>query len=586
MIDAVLKLVPEIYSFTTWKYGQWIPLFFADGERTWSRKGTRQGDALSNIIHSVFDKAIVDPIRRRFGARIVNVAYCDDRYVGLAAKDAAAFFAELRAAMAEHGAVFRPEKCRVHHHPANTTVHTLFEEIPATNFHPDFDFKILGGVVGTNQFVAERVAEVVSEVGVFQKRVAELPNRQHALLLLRGCFASCKVTHLLRTTPPHLIPDSVAKFDHALRGAVGSIFSRSLTTLDFEWFTLPINDSGHGLGTATIQTNAAYLASYSAALNYMRSLSAKWVGLEVESPRLTQQHMALQTDFVSTYRVPMDIATEWKCGSRSYPSQKELTAFVTAEKKKRVRAQLEATSERALAAFTTGCAKGAGQWKLAMPKDPLRTMSSEEFWVATHRAMNWNLFTNRSAVCNDCSKLIDRRGDHCLNCGSYGGWTNRHNLVRDHLAKWARRGNMDVAIEEAGLMPGRLRPGDLGIRSYKDCRHWVFDVKVKNPMAPGLLSDAARNKLAAADSAENDKYDHYRDLLDDAPFKFQPLGFEATGGCSESAQQFIDLVAKRVASVQNRRWQPIQQQIYREISCIIAREGARMVLRRMSFDWG
>ena len=145
---------------------------------------------------------------------------------------------------------------------------------------------------------------------------------------------------------------------------------------------------------------------------------------------------------------------------------------------------------------------------------------------------------------------------------------------------------MDVAIEEAGLMPGRLRPGDLGIRSYKDGRHWVFDVKVKNPMAPGLLSDAARTELAAAVSAEDDKYDHYRDLLDDAPFKFQPLGFEATGGCSHAAQQFIDLVAKRVASVQNRRWQPIQQQIYREISCIIAREGARMVLRRMSFDWG
>ena len=62
VFKAIAKYCPEIYRFTVFKYNDHIPLFMSDGSKILSQSGSKQGDALSNMMYSAFDKYIVDPI--------------------------------------------------------------------------------------------------------------------------------------------------------------------------------------------------------------------------------------------------------------------------------------------------------------------------------------------------------------------------------------------------------------------------------------------------------------------------------------------------------------------------------------------
>ena len=52
--------------------------------------------------------------------------------------------------------------------------------------------------------------------------------------------------------------------------------------------------------------------------------------------------------------------------------------------------------------------------------------------------------------CVDCDELIDAKDHRTLNCGRYGGWTARHDEIRDVLYPWMIRGNIDVVREKKG----------------------------------------------------------------------------------------------------------------------------------------
>ena len=202
MFSAVKKYFPGLYRFTVWKYAKHIPLFLSDETKLMSQAGSKQGDALSNLLYGVFDKAIVDPIRKKHNVDVVNLAFADDRYIAGETENVAAFFRELRVALGAEGAKFRDDKCHVHYHgtnPNSDRLSALFG-VPKESVHAHFNLKVLGSYLGTDEYIQTNVDLAIDRVHSMMTKASDIGDPKCAMLLVKGSFGACRLTHLLRTT--------------------------------------------------------------------------------------------------------------------------------------------------------------------------------------------------------------------------------------------------------------------------------------------------------------------------------------------------------------------------------------------------
>ena len=64
--------------------------------------------------------------------------------------------------------------------------------------------------------------------------------------------------------------------------------------------------------------------------------------------------------------------------------------------------------------------------------------------------------------CIDCGDVIDKCEMHCLHCGQHGGWTRRHNEIRDCLHRWVQKAQVGRVKEKIGsLMENNSKPRDV-----------------------------------------------------------------------------------------------------------------------------
>ncbi len=152
------------------------------------------------MMYAVFDKYIIDPIRIKY-KHLFNLTFCDDRYIAGNTKAVAAFFHESEAALASVGAIYRADKCHIYYHPNNP--YNLTQLFPKqinsdddrNNFHPNFNIKILGSYVGSNEYIKSNVQKQSDAVQKAIESTACLSDTQCANLLLLNCFDSCRVTY-------------------------------------------------------------------------------------------------------------------------------------------------------------------------------------------------------------------------------------------------------------------------------------------------------------------------------------------------------------------------------------------------------
>ena len=423
-----------------------------------------------------------------------------------------------------------------------------------------------------------KVGEKIEELIEMQDKCARIPDAQCAMLILQGSMDVCRVTHLLRSTPPTLISEAISKFDHNLRDVIGRVLAHDLTALEFDRFTLRIRDSGHGVGTCTHTSMPAYLSSYAAARPFIDRISTV-SDIPIDCGWGDSLHEQIQINFVDRYNVPDDVVAEWgfKSIDDEYPDQLTLTEYVHEYRRKEVESRLTTCDEQM--AYKLGCAPKAGAWKRAFPLSKWSSLWTAHYQSACARAYAWDQSSGTDR-CTECYKIMDPKCYHALNCGKNGEWTHRHDAVKKCIHRWARKGNMDVVMEKEGLMVDGGMPGDLYFRSYHLGYDHAFDVTVKSPFRSEWFPQVCRESLWAAKQGEKEKRDKYeKGRIGD--WRFVPLAIEATGGMAKPVRHLVRRVAVNVMNQwKARRYQPIQDMILREISCIVMREGADMVHRK------
>ena len=88
-----------------------------------------------------------------------------------------------------------------------------------------------------------------------------MQHRHEAFTLLRHCSSICKVTHLLRTIPPHQLRKFLYGFDEALRKAFEKLIDQKLSERWWRIVRLPPKYGGFGLRSGVKVAGAQHLMS-------------------------------------------------------------------------------------------------------------------------------------------------------------------------------------------------------------------------------------------------------------------------------------------------------------------------------------
>ena len=229
--------------------------------------------------------------------------------------------------------------------------------------------------------------------------------------------------------------------------------------------------------------------------------------------------------------------------------------------------------------YQAASAPNAGNWIRAIPRSARLRMSPHEYRTACAIRYGWVTF-NEPTECIDCGQLIDELGAHTLHCKYGGESVRRHNQIRDLLYEYMVKGHFIVEKEKPGLFLDGQKPADIYATSMLDRIDYALDITVVSSLRLDLLRQAAHEQLAGAQKGADVKYKKYRQDLHNKPFKFQPIAFEASGGFSVPARMLIKLIASAVAARYGVKPSVMAKKISDEISVIILRSAARMVLRR------
>jgi hypothetical protein len=245
-------------------------------------------------------------------------------------------------------------------------------------------------------------------------------------------------------------------------------------------------------------------------------------------------------------------------------------------------------------------APGSGRWLLRPPTLVGDTVfSSIDFTTAVLQMLGVaSLLGIAGDLCKFCGCIRDGRGIHDRSCTAGGDITVRHNAVRDAIFRFACRGRLQPILERIGLLaePGMLldlrRPADVLIEGALNSQaggpgsspldRLALDVKVINALGPAHIEATAQHPLAAAEAY----HDHAMALQQTATrcaergITYAPLVFTAQGGMASRAEAVLHQIANKVAEAEGITPQAAFAEIADEISCILAKHGARSTRRR------
>eukprot|EP01084_Bolivina_argentea_P291425 500868_1 len=236
-------------------------------------------------------------------------------------------------------------------------------------------------------------------------------------------------------------------------------------------------------------------------------------------------------------------------------------------------------------------AKYAGAWKRAKPIKGTMRFNADQYKTASGISYGWELFDFNydDRYCKDCGEELDLCGTHCINCGTKDGlYTITHNKIRDIYFEKFKRGGFNVEKEKPGLLESGRKPADIYGYEFIHGLDYAFDITLTSPFKKNTLADTIKFIGISAEKAIRMKYKKYKDDIKNVHWKFQPIAFERTGGFSLPAQLLTKRIALQLAAKYNINYHIVLNSIVTEISSILLKEAAQLVIRRKADigpDW-
>ena len=132
--------------------------------------------------------------------------------------------------------------------------------------------RILGAPLGTQEFINGFGEGHVAKASTLLQRILELPQLQHAWLLLYFCLVP-RLNHLLRQVPPRLLQETTHGFDQLIEGGLRELLQAPgpLPQACLRQARLPLREGGLGLRDNSAIAPAAYWSSWADVLPELQS---------------------------------------------------------------------------------------------------------------------------------------------------------------------------------------------------------------------------------------------------------------------------------------------------------------------------
>ena len=417
--------------------------------------------------------------------------------------------------------------------------------------------------------------------------LADLPDAQTALLLLRFCGGFTKVVHASRVTPPDTHLDALRAYDDAVRCCLERLGGFQLSAAAWEQAGLSVRRGGLGLRSAARHCFAAYLASLSAAAGRCQELDPDF--------QPTWASFGQAFDAYNACLEPAD-----RLPSPAPPNLRQQSLSLALDKASLARLTATASGEAARAHLQLLQQPGAGAWLNACPSEALGLhVETQQFCLLLRLRLRLPV-ASQDWFCPFCDAVADSFGDHARLCACGGDRTKRHNRLRNLLASRAAAAGLSPELEKAGLLPQRpvlagvgedgkrtcngRRPADVWVPAWGLHGPAAFDLAVTCGLRGGELAHSAADGAHAATAYEARKRAHQdteascrREGL-----QFIPLVAEGcAGGWGPTATATWRSLGRLLAAQSGEPVASTTEHLLQALSVVLQRENARAVLRRL-----
>lgn len=142
-----------------------------------------------------------------------------------------------------------------------------------------------------------------------------------------------------------------------------------------------------------------------------------------------------------------------------------------------------------------------------------------------------------------CGALVAKNGRHGLSCKYTKGWIPRHNDFNNIISHTFSSAGIPNIIQPPGIsrVDGK-KPDGMTLIPWSRGKSILWDVTIRDTLAPSYLSLASSKAGAVADLAERKKHNHYISLKEN--HHFTPIAFESLGSCGPETKIFLGRLGK------------------------------------------
>jgi len=295
---------------------------------------------------------------------------------------------------------------------------------------PEYGAKILGSYIGTDEFIAINLNEVLSSWLQTCNKLLQFPDLQGRMILLRQCFTP-KIYHVLRTISPHPSNDLVRQFSNMQKIILKSILGYDyMDELTWTQAQFAIRDGGLGLNQLEKVQHAAYVSSILGCREELSVIFPDLIQNMMIAPQLPNDREP--PDIVNQFQSSVAQITEcleditlqniFTLHEQQQQMQSKFTEILTKNQQQQFRIKLESDTKR-LSWYQSICGSEAGLWLSALPKTDAQRMTNKEYQIA----LCYRLYLEQPLVINGCRcdcknhPPLDLRGHHLMTgCGKHG----------------------------------------------------------------------------------------------------------------------------------------------------------------------
>ena len=504
-----------------------------------SAEGVQQGDPLGPFLFSLALHPSILKAQSVIGSGFV-ASYLDDAVLAGPRDDVVKAFKVLEQSMSDTGLRIRSDKCEAFCCVRDTD--WPLRRIPFVND----GFCVLGSPIGSEEFVARMCVAKVGQEKEFLQKLALLQNIQSACLLLRYCGVG-KITHLLRTIPPHLIRHAAQNHDSDVLTSFQSILGCNLSPSQVRQVRIKIAQGGFGLSSAAAVSPCAFVASWAATLkllpNRLQLMSSLPDVLIGTSDSLFNGYVfdALRSLSWTSPKIAAEFPSLASLPEKHLKLQKYLSSACQEVELGRL---LESLDKASQARLRSAGGPISGAWLDALPQSKELSFTNAEFQTAALLRLGADIPLLRQIRRCNCGAESVADGYHLLTCPKDGGPIRRHDSWQHTWQQMLRSVNYRVELEQEREFQDKKRP-DIGIYNFENGKKLLLDISVIHPLSQAVVTGSAQENGYAAAHRDKTKDEKYLQVATSLGYLFKPVVVEVFGRWSPTAASLFHQIARR-----------------------------------------